>query len=245
MPGKPCRVSSTGYLHLIVRGNNKQVLFEEESDYKFFLSRLGRCCRETSIRISAYCLMENHVHLLVNDREHAVSGMMHDLARSYSAYYNGKYERKGHLFQGRFLSEPVENERYLFTVFRYILNNPKKAGICPAPVYRWSSYKAYFRENAPLDLGFIRDQFPTAESYREYLDAPNEDQCLEYEKPSHGDGKALEILRDSCKVRSGTELQAWDRERRNGALQRLKKEGLTLRQIERLTGIGRSIIHRA
>lgn len=244
MPRQPRRASHSGYLHLIVRGNNKQVLFEEEADYRFFISRLGRYCRETSIRISAYCLMENHVHLLVNDRQNNVSSMMKKLTVSYSAFYNQKYERCGHLFQGRYLCEPVDDDRYLLTVFRYILNNPWKAGICPVSQYRWSSYKAYFKPNAPLDLSFIRDRFPTEEAYREYLGAPNEDECLEYVTRSHSDSEAREMIQKCCRVESGTELQTWDRERRNDALRRLKQENLSLRQIERLTGISRSIIHR-
>ena len=72
MPRSARRGSKTGYLHLIIRGNNRQILFEDEEDHKFFIKRMGVCCREAGIRISAYCLMENHVHMLVNDPEDAV-----------------------------------------------------------------------------------------------------------------------------------------------------------------------------
>ena len=245
MARKPRRSSESGYLHLIVRGNNKQILFEEEEDYKFFISRLGRCCREASIRISAYCLMENHAHLLVNDPCGRVSRMTQNLATGYSLYYNGKYHRKGHLFQGRYLCEPVDNDLYLLTVFRYILNNPRKAGICPADQYRWSSYKAYFRESASLDLGFVRDRFPTEAAYRDYIGESNADECLEYCRPSLSDDQALAVLRKKYGTVSGSELQSWNRQRRDSILKNLKKEGLSLRQIERLTGISRSIAHRA
>ena len=143
MARKARRKSISGYSHLIMRGNNKQILFEKPEDYRFFISRMARYCQEAGIRIIAYCLMDNHVHILVHDPENAVSEMMKKLGVSYSKYYNEKYERIGHLFQGRFLSEPVENDEYLLTAYRYILNNPRKAGICPAEKYRWSSYKGY------------------------------------------------------------------------------------------------------
>ena len=237
--------STTGYFHLIMRGNNKQILFEAPDDYRFFLSRMGKYCRESEIRISAYCLMENHVHLLVKDLQDAVPAMMQKLTLSYSFYYNQKYGRTGHLFQGRFLSEPVNNDLYLLTVFRYILNNPQKAGICPAPDYRWSSYRGYFRPSASLDLDFIREQYPTAEAYREYINAENEDECLEYTQILHDDAWARDILRYCLNASSGTELQAWEKEKRNSALHFLKEKGLSLRQIERLTGISRGIVQRA
>lgn len=235
--------SESGYLHLITRGNNKQILFEEDDDRRFYLTRLGKYSREAEIRISAYCLMENHVHLLVNDPQDHVPEMMRKLGVSYTNYYNRKYERNGHLFQGRYLSEAIRDEVYLLTVFRYILTNPAKAGICPADQYRWSSYRAYFKPDSAIDMGFIRERFPTAEAYREYIGAPNQDTCMEFEKT--GDDEALERLREVLQVASGTELQAWGKDKRDEALSRLKAEGLTVRQIERLTGISRNIVQRA
>ena len=207
MARKLRRKSAAGYYHLILRGNNKQILFEATDDYRFFLSRMGKYCRESDIRISAYCLMENHVHLLVKDPQDSVPAMMQKLSLSYSFYYNQKYGRTGHLFQGRYLSEPVENDFYLLTVFRYILNNPRKAGICPAPDYRWSSYRGYFRPSAALDLDFIREQYPTAEAYREYISQDNEDECLEYTQILHpyssirhnaGRSKHCKLTKDGC-----------------------------------------------
>ena len=235
----PRRKGISGYFHLIMRGNNKQVLFECPEDYRFFIRRLGRFCREADVRIVCYCLMENHIHLLVNAANDALPEMMKRLGVSYSKYYNERYERVGHLFQDRYLSEPVENEAYLLTVFRYILNNPYKAGICPAAEYRWSSYKAFFKDSTPLDLDFFHERFPTAEAYREYISAPCEDECLDYIRPCRDDDWARGVIQKCFGVKSGTELQSWALERRSDALLRLKQEGLTVRQIARLTGISR------
>jgi len=130
MPRMPRKPSGSGYYHVVSRGIGKQVLFEETEDYERYLETLRRFLPENSISLIAYCLMENHVHLLV----HADSGLeraMKQIAVSYSYYFNAKYDRVGHLFQDRYMSEPVEDERYLLAAVRYIHNNPPKAGICP------------------------------------------------------------------------------------------------------------------
>ena len=228
-----------------MRGNSKQILFEEEEDYKYFIKRMGKCCRDAEIRISAYCLMENHVHMLINDPHDAVGTMMSRLGTSYAQYFNRKYDRSGHVFQGRYLSEPIDSDVYLLTVFRYILNNPQKAGICPTAQYRWSSYKAFFREKAPLDLGFVKEWLRTDDAYREYIGRENKDECLEYDQTENADAKALELIRECLGVSNGFELQKWEKAKRDGALRILKERGLSVRKIERLTGIGKSIVQRA
>lgn len=245
MPRSARRKSESGYQHVIVRGNNKQILFEEEEDYKFFIKRMGMYSREAEIRLSAYCLMENHVHILVKDQEDAVGKMMSRLGTCYAQYYNRKYERSGHVFQGRYLSEPVDNDAYLLTVFRYILNNPRKAGICPAEQYRWNSYKAYFREETSLDLGFVKERFRTADAYRDYIGAENQDECLEYNQAENSDAWAQEVIRECLGAGSGTELQQWEKKKRDAGLRLLKEKGLSVRRIERLTGISKSLVQKA
>ena len=239
------RISVSGYYHLISRGNNKQILYESPDDYRYYLSKMGKYSREADVVINAFCLMENHVHILVNDPHGNVSAMMRNLNGCYSKYYNQKYGRIGQLYQGRFLSEPIETETALFIVFRYILNNPRKAGICPASQYRWSSYKAYFGNYPSIDLSFVRDRLPTAESYRQYIDTPNEDECLEYENFTNQDDYALDVIRSTLEIKTGTELQSWEKSRRNEALRALKAKGLSIRRLERLTGVGRYIISHA
>ena len=245
MAWMPRRLSLTGYYHLIMRGNNKQVLYEAPEDYRFFISRLGRYSRELGVLICAYCLMENHAHILVYDPQGAFPEMMRKLGISYTKYCNERYERVGHMFQGAFLSEPVNDELYLTRVFRYILNNPQKAGICPASQYRWSTYKGFFRDSTALYLDFFREKFPTPEAYREYIGSPNDDECLEYAGPVRDDDWALGVIRDRLGVKSGIDLQTWDKPKRNEALRILQESGLSLRQMERLTGIGRKVITNA
>ncbi|MBQ6509090.1 MAG: transposase [Flexilinea sp.] len=241
----PRKHSESGYSHIIIRGNGKQILFEEREDHVFFLSILKRYSKETSVIICAYCLMENHVHLLVYDPNDQLSLFMKKLGVSYSGYFNHKYDRVGHVFQGRYISEPVESESYLLTVFRYILNNPHKAGICPAAEYEWNSYKLYGSKNSFVDTGIFQELIGGWNSYSAFIAGENDDQCLEYEDHRHDDEWAKAVIQKELNLSSGTLLKAWPFDKRNAALRSLKEKGLSLRQIERLTGINRRSVKNA
>ncbi|MBQ6343258.1 MAG: transposase [Anaerolineaceae bacterium] len=238
------KLSELGYYHLIVRGIGKQILFEEHSDYLHYLSLLKRFCKETGVTICAFCLMENHVHLLAYDPEQKIPLLMKKMGVSYSAYFNKKYERTGHLFQDRYLSEPIESEAYLLTVFRYILNNPQKAGICAADAYEWSSYKLYGSNSSFVDTSAFVELIGDKAAYAAYIAAKNEDICMDVHQPKIGDKNAKTLLGDLLDVESGTELQSVDRDKRDKAIKLLLENGMTIRQIERLTGISRGIIQR-
>lgn len=244
MPRQARRFSHSGYLHIIMRGIGKQILFEEREDYCFFLSAVKRFLKETNITLLAYCLMDNHVHLLICDTEFQTPVLIKKIGVSYSGYFNRKYKRTGHLFQDRYHSEPVENERYLLTVFRYILKNPEKAGICNTSDYEWSSYSQYNNPAAFVQTRLFQTLIGDQHSYDLFLDAVNDDECLEFESKKD-DEWAKAIIRKYLGCESGTVLQSYNRSRRDTALRILKEHRLTIRQIERLTGINRGVIQRA
>ena len=245
MPRQARRLSESGYLHLIMRGIGRQVIFEEREDYLRFLSTLVRFCEETEIKVIAWCLMENHVHLLVRDGQGRTPLMMKKLGVSYSHYFNKKYERCGHLFQDRYLSEAVDDDAYLLTAFRYILNNPKKAGICEAKDYEWSSYGQYERHAPFMELSLVRELIGDGACYAEYIGQANDDDCLEYDGPKRDDEWAKRVIEECLDGKNGIALQTLDRQSRNEALRQLKARGLTVRQIERLTGINRGVVQKS
>ena len=238
-------MSESGYMHIIVRGNGKQIIFEEYKDYKFFLKRLERYCIETKVKTCAYCLMDNHVHLLVHGEGSSIVLLMKKLEVSYSGYFNKKYERVGHLFQNRYLSEKIENEKYFLTVFRYILQNPEKAGVCKSSEYRWSSYGLYNNPPEYIDLSQIKVLLGDNEHYKNFIAHESDEQCLDYISTKHDDEWAKKELKNCLNISAGTVLQNYGRIDRNAALSRLKDRGLSIRQIERLTGINRNTIQRA
>ncbi len=160
MARKPRIIYPGAIYHIIIRGINKQSIFEEDSDYFFFLKILDKYLKEAGILIYAYVLMDNHVHMLLADKEAKLSEFMKKLGVMYCGYFNNKYERSGGLFEGRFKSEIVNDAPYLLSVIRYIHQNPLKAGIVKkVSDYRWSSYQEYLKEENLIDGRFILEMF--------------------------------------------------------------------------------------
>ena len=245
MPRTARRASRSGYLHIIMRGISRQALFECPGDYRQYLSVLRKYAEETQVTICAYCLMENHIHLLVRDKQNKIALLIKKIGVSYSQYYNKKYDRCGHLFQDRYLSEVIDNESYLFSAFRYILNNPAKAGIYPASAYEWSSCRLYGTADSFVDASpFLQRISGMAELKTFISGSDRETECLEY-YGKRTDEWARERICQLLDADSGMILQKLPRKERNASLRKLKQAGLSIRQIERLTGIGRNIIQRA
>lgn len=245
MPRQARVIGESGYLHVIVRGIGKQLLFEDERDYLYFLKILARYSEETCVTINAYCLMENHVHLLVHDTNGKIALMMKKLGVSYSYYFNHKYERSGHLFQDRYRSEAIHDDAYLLTVFRYILNNPQKAGICRAEDYRWSSYHAYGKPDKLVSTSLLRELIGDDDAYAAFVAVRDDEECMEFSPVVKNDEWAQKVIRKKLHGESGTSLQREARSARDAALRELKEAGLSVRQLERLTGISRGIIQNA
>lgn len=231
----------SGYMHIYTRGNGKQIIFEDRADYIRYLNLLKKYSSESGVKICAFCLMENHVHLIIYDPDRKISDLMHKLSSAYSGYFNWKYKRTGHVFEGRFNGIPIESEEYLLRAFRYVLNNPKKANICKSEDYLWSSYRGYGKADSFVDTAVFQELVGYREAFEAFIAAAYED-CPELEELTRNDDWAKAVIRDVLGVRSGTELQHYDADRRNEALRLLKSRGLTVRQIERLTGINQVTI---
>ena len=176
MPRRPRLVLPHIPLHLIQRGNNRQVCFVADEDYRFYLDWLAEYAGKTGCRIHAYVLMTNHVHLLVSaDRGGAPGALMKALGQRYVQYFNRTYRRTGTLWEGRYRSCLTQAEDYLLACQRYIELNPVRAGMVEHPAdYRWSSYRANAQgeENAlvtphEIYLGMGGSQVLRQTAYRE------------------------------------------------------------------------------
>ena len=138
------RISPVGVpVHIIQRGNNRQVCFVSNEDHGAYANWLKEYSEKYKVDIHAWVMMTNHVHLLCTPRqEEAVSRMMQALGRRYVRYFNFEYQRSGTLWEGRYKSCLVQEERYLLEVYRYIELNPVRAEMVTDPgEYRWSSYQ--------------------------------------------------------------------------------------------------------
>ncbi|MBN2453766.1 MAG: transposase [Candidatus Omnitrophica bacterium] len=131
--------------HVIARGNEKADIFRAKDDFRTYFLLLHKYKLKYGCLVYGYCLMPNHVHLIMESPSglKGMSRFMHDVNQSYAMYFNIKYDRVGHLWQNRYKSLVVLRDRYLHNLVAYIENNPVRAGIVSVPEdYQWSSYRA-------------------------------------------------------------------------------------------------------
>jgi putative transposase len=128
-------------VHIIQRGNNRVACFRQDADYLVYLSNLRDLLAKHGCSLHAYCLMTNHVHLLMTPKTaDGCPSLMRDLGQRYVQYFNRRYGRSGTLWEGRFRSCVAESSRYVLACYRYIELNPVRAGMTPHPdSYSWSS----------------------------------------------------------------------------------------------------------
>lgn len=130
--------------HIIQRGNERKSIFASDIDKSKFLDILQKMKEKYNFLIYGYCILDNHVHLIINDNGNDISKLMKSVNISYAFYYNHVYDRCGHLFQDRFRSKLIMKDSYLLQVSKYIHNNPVKAGMVKkAEDYGWSSFNIY------------------------------------------------------------------------------------------------------
>lgn len=133
--------------HIIARGNHKSDIFKEKSDFKMYLVLMKECLKyygEYNYEIICYCLMTNHVHLLIKTNKKEVAYFIGRLHSIYAKYFNQKYDYVGHLYQDRYFAEPIKDDKHILDASRYIHLNPVKAKIVNLPEqYEYSSYSMY------------------------------------------------------------------------------------------------------
>lgn len=176
----------------MLRGNERKPVFLDEEDKKKFVDILLQKKEGAASLLYAYCVMDNHVHMVIEEAGQLLDRLMKRIGITYATYFNKKYNRVGHVFQDRFRSEPIENEAYLLSVIRYIHKNPFGPERSPAPNYFWSSYPSYLGIKESMTLlpemedilgrfssdrksaqqGFF--EFHLAEEPQPFLDVPDE-----------------------------------------------------------------------
>ena len=238
--------SATGLYHVMLRGADRRILFADDEDCLAFLRALKAARDRSHCAVYAYCLMGNHVHLLLREGEEALGQFMKRLGVAYVSYYNTKYELLGHLFQDRFRSEGIETDAYFLDVLRYICQNPVQAGLTKSIWdYRW------------LGCSEIKDASGILDSIREYTSLSADElrtfvaePCQEIHLEDDGgkrltDSEAIARLREAVNCSTVQEIGGWPENRKNEAIRVGLAAGISIRQLSRLTGIGKNIIERA
>lgn len=158
--------------HVMSRGNERKAVFRKAADFTLFLELLAEACDRYRVDIGSYCLMSNHVHLLVQTHEANLSQFMKRLLGVYTIRFNRRYQRAGHLFQGRYKALVVDKDRYLVAVSRYIHLNPCRAGIVSSPEdYQWSSMREFVRPRGRslLRKELVLGSFGSPEEYSRFV----------------------------------------------------------------------------
>jgi REP element-mobilizing transposase RayT len=146
-----------GIFHVYARGNAKQAVYLDDVDRVTYLRLLDMTISKRSWRCLAYCLMENHVHLLLETPNANLAAGMQWLHGLYARTFNDRHGRVGHLFQGRYGAGRIRSDAQLWGVLRYVALNPVQAGLCAHPAdWRWGSYGALLHGHPPwLDLDHV------------------------------------------------------------------------------------------
>jgi REP element-mobilizing transposase RayT len=144
---RPIRIEYPGAIyHVICRGNNRQGIYRDDKDRRRYLEKLSYYCQDKKVDLLAYCLMSNHVHLLLETPQGNLSKMMQAFQTSYTVYFNKRHGRTGHVFEQRYKAMLVEKDNYLLQVSRYIHLNGMIAKVAErAQDYRWCSYGSYLK----------------------------------------------------------------------------------------------------
>lgn len=247
MPRQARKKSESELYHIMLRGINKQQIFLDDEDYEKFLWVLHEVKQVSEYKLFAYCLMGNHIHLLIKCEKEPLESIFRRIGGKFVYWYNAKYQRVGHLFQDRFKSEPVDSDSYLFSVIRYIHQNPVKASLCDnINDYRYSSFREYCGNTWIVDKDLILEMMPV-EEFIVFNNTVNEDKCLEFDdnivvRLTDEQAKVVIDMYSDCK--SPDKFQKLSEKEQSEYFMKFKEEGMSLRQISRLTGVNLSVVRR-
>lgn len=255
------KLSKSSIYHVMIRGNERKNVFPDDEDKTRFIDTLFEKKKEKEYYLYAYCLMDNHVHLLIKEGSDRISRVMKRINTSYAYYFNKKFDRVGHVFQDRYKSEVIEADGYLLAATRYIHNNPVKANIVIEPSqYRWSSYNSYIGKgnasNQIVDKDEILEMYSQKQDnaiklFIEYTSISNDDCFLEHDdddKKELSEKKAAAFIEDFLRKRNlKKEIPEIQKDvRLRDELIREMKDGkdLSVRQIASVLGVNRNIVQR-
>ncbi len=261
MPRQARKKSSTGVYHVMMRGINRQKIFDSAEDSRKFIKiirdlkdRPGFGNRDSDWMILAYALMTNHFHLLVKEGNVSVGEFVKKIAGAYVLYYNRKNKRDGHLFKERFKSEACEDDDYFITLLRYIHQNPVKARmVSDVANYEFTSWHEFIDSDTCkcriCNTEYVFDRIdPVQLKELVYTPLSEKVKCIDFEdevKFRLSDEDAEVVFRQITHLYSKEEFKLINRAEKELLLRELKRAGLGTKQISRVTGCGISTIVKA
>ena len=248
MPRRP-RIDMVGYYHIVNRGVEKRVLYKDKDDFHYFLNTLCEASLVYEVKVHSFALMKNHYHLLIETSQENLSKYMKHINSAYAIYFNKKYKRSGHLWQGRFKSWYVTDNSYLYALIAYIEYNPIKAKIVKnIGEYRYSS-SIYFAQKEDtiecLKNSMVFEMYKDVDERLEFIQYAYDERVLEDIK------KSSNLVVTSIKTKQFNEnitkqsLEKCDTKKdRNTIIYKAYTEGLSQHKLSIIVGVSQTQISR-
>ena len=262
--------SRIGVYHVLAQGAGNHELFHDDEDYQVFVEYLARLMKEAwaeddepdrpYFHTYAYCLTPKQFRLIVKEEKYQVSAIMQSISQLYSRYYSGKYNSYGPLYRRRYYSEPINDGERMEVVMRYVHQEPQRLIIQEPQItqiaqkamdeWEWSSWHEYVGLGSDLPIVCEKPdacQNLTEEQWREVLSRPLPEgtKCLEpkeYRAPKPTETQVLSMVRLMTTATTWDEFKAIPKDEKLKTIKQLLQNGASIRQMEKLTGIGRGII---
>lgn len=249
MPRMNREKSETGIYHVMMRGIDKRCILLDDEDNEQFINSLINAKEAGEFKLYGYCLMKNHIHLLMEENE-PIGDSIKRIGVSYVGWHNRKYGRIGPLFQGRFRSEPVNSEGYLLTVLRYIHQNPLKANMVKnLSDYKWSSYNNFIESfkgsSTFIDKELLREYFPNMNSFIRYMNDKETSNCLEIEeKKGYSDNELKNRITNCYKINDMSQIS--NKDEVLATIKMIYEDiDTSIRQLSRVLKIRKSLVEKA
>lgn len=241
--------------HIILKGIDSQTIFYDDQDRKFFLKQISITKKEFNYIVYAYCLMVNHVHLVIKCEDVFLASSMKSLLVRYVHYFNQKYQRTGTLMQNRFKSKNVENVKYFIDLCRYIHRNPEKAGIALTQDYEWSSYKEYTGKEKIINKSALLHYLDNdIEKFKKYTLEKNDIEEIkidvEYEMLDRlTDERLIQYIMEKFYLKNVNDIPIFFKTQNEEKIKHVINEiadisGTNITQVARITRLGRRYIEK-
>lgn len=232
---------NTSFFHIMVQGIRKEYVFNEKEDMKMYCSLIYNKMKKCKVKIIAYCIMNNHAHLLVyTDKIENLSKYMQVINTTYAMYYNKKHKKTGYVFKNRYKSEPIYNEQHLNNCIKYIHNNPVKANICSSPTkYKFSSCNEYKTGRGKI-INRSKEIFPEIKVIYDINTRESKHSFIDYEEDKEFSDKLQVIEEYLSENKIGIEEIKLNKKYLKDVVMRLREEcNLTHQEIADEIGITR------
>jgi putative transposase len=247
MPRRARQVAGSGIYHVMLRGVNRDVIFLEDEDRERFLFALKAAKDASECKALAYCLMDNHVHLVLRSGIEPIGSTVRRFGVRYAGWFNRKYDRVGHLFQDRFKSVPVDEDAHFITLMRYVWNNPVEAGLVEQPEeYRWSSRRFFGGSSSLIDTDELDRLLPddVLAGRTGVVLTPWEDPRRRGPRARYSDAQAAGFLEQACGAHTPESFSSLDVETQQRVIHALRTRSVPFAQLAKLTGLSNSALKR-